>query len=678
MNNPRLLLAAFGLAVAALLPLHAAEDLIPMGFTVDMMDRTVDPKVDFAKYAWGGWAAKTEIPADKSRWGTFDGLGENNWRRIHGILEDAAAHPGDKGSERQKVGDFFASALDTAAIDAAGFQPVAPELARIAAIANLDDLARYVADADNHIGSPLFGTTIYADQKNNDTIVFYLGQGGLSLPTRDYYFDEKYAKPRAGLVEHITKMLTMVGDAPEVARKSAETVLVLETKLAGVSKTTAELRDPLANYHKMTIDEAAAAMPGFPLKTYLAALGLPAGEKEIIVSQPEFFAGLSGFLTGEPLDNWKTYLRWQALNSAAPYLSAAFEQENFNFFGQGLNGTPQQEPRWQRVARVMDGQIGFAVGRLYVEKYFPPEVKAHLETMIQMILGVLKERIANLEWMTGPTKEKALAKLATFHVIVGYPEEWRDYSKLSIDRAAGYYENVRRCSEFEAHRQLAKFGKPFDKKEWLRTPQQVNAYNQPSANQLVFLAGILQPPYFDAAMDDAVNFGAICAVIGHEITHGFDDKGRQYDAHGNLADWWTEKDADEFKARAQKLIDEYNAIEVLPGLYVNGQQTLGENIADLGGVSMAYEALERSLAGKGRKLIDGLTPEQRFFISWAQVWRTKARDDMTKKLISVDVHAPGQVRAYAPLVNLQVFFDAFGIKEGDPMWRKPELRAKIW
>ncbi|HVU18763.1 MAG TPA: M13 family metallopeptidase [Candidatus Didemnitutus sp.] len=677
MKNPRLLFAALALlGLACRLP--AAEDLIPMGFTVDMMDRSVSPGTDFAKYAWGGWAAKTEIPADKSRWGTFDGLAENNWRRIHGILEDSAAHPGARGSVSQKVGDFYAAAMDLAAVNAAGLKPIEPELARIDAIRNLDDLARYVADAQAHIGTPLFGLTIYADQKRNDTVILYLNQGGLSLPTRDYYFDEKYAKFRDGLVDHIARMLQFTGETVDASRLHAQTVLALETKLATVSKTTAELRDPEANYHKMSIEDAAAGCGAFPLKVFLTASNLPATEKDVIVAQPEFFEGLGRAIASESLDNWKAYLRWHAVNASASYLSDEVEKESFRFFGTVLNGTPAEEPRWQRVARIMDGQLGFAVGQLYVEKYFPPAVKEHLEGMIANILAILKDRITKLDWMTEPTKQKALAKLATFHVIVGYPEEWRDYSALEVDRSAGFYENVRRAAFFETNRQLAKFGKPFDKKEWLRTPQQVNAYNQPSANQLVFLAGILQPPYFDPAMDDAVNFGAICAVIGHEITHGFDDNGRQYDAHGNLADWWTDEDAKEFKARAQKLIDEYDAIEVLPGLHVNGQQTLGENIADLGGVSMAYEALERSLEGKERKLIDGLTPEQRFFISWAQVWRTKARNDATKRLIKVDVHSPGQVRAYAPLVNLQQFFDAFDIKDGDPMWRKPELRAKIW
>ncbi|HVT71697.1 MAG TPA: M13 family metallopeptidase [Lacunisphaera sp.] len=672
------LFLAGGLLALSLGPLPAAEEMLPLGFTVDLMDRTADPRADFSKYAWGGWASRTEIPADKSRWGVSEGLAENNWRRIHGLLEDAAAHPGAPGSNSQKVGDFYAAAMDTAAIEAAGLRPLEPELKEIDAIANLADLAKYVADAQLHVGSPLFGTFIYADQKKNDTVILYLGQGGLSLPTRDYYLDDKYAKFRTGLATHIANMLKLAGADEAAAQRDAATILALETALAKVSKSTAELRDPIANYHKMTVDEAAKLTGVFPLKTYLTAAEFPATEQEIVVQQPEFFAGMAKLLESEPLAAWKAYLRWQAINASAAFLSTPFEQENFRFFGTELNGTPQQEPRWQRVARGMDGQLGFAVGELYVAKYFPPEVKARLEGMINNILAILHDRIEHLDWMTDATRQKALAKLATFHVIVGYPEKWRDYSALAVDRHAGYYENIRRAANFEAHRQLAKFGHPFDKTEWLRTPQQVNAYNQPSANQLVFLAGILQPPYFDPTMDDAVNYGAICAVIGHEITHGFDDKGRLFDASGNLADWWTPADADAFKARAQKLVAQYDAYEVLPGLHVKGDQTLGENIADLGGISMAYEALERSLQGRERKLIDGLTPEQRLFISWAQVWRTKTREDALKRQVTSDVHSPGQVRAYGPLVNLPEFFATFGIKEGDPMWRKPEDRAKIW
>ncbi|MBL9214720.1 MAG: M13 family metallopeptidase [Opitutaceae bacterium] len=677
MKHSQLLFATFGLSAGALAPLAATEAMIPVAFSLDYMDRSVSPGADFNRYANGGWLERTEIPADKSRWGAFDALGENNWRRIRGLLEEAAADPGPAGTTRQKVGDFFATALDTAAIDAAGLKPIEAELARIEALGSVDDLARYVADAHAHIGAPLFSFNIYADQKKNDDVAFYLLQGGMSLPTRDYYFDEAHAKVRTAFIEHVARLLELAGAAAESARAQAETVFDLERALAQDAKPPAELRDPLANYHKLTRAEAAAAAAGFPLPTYLEALGLPEAERDLIMGQPQFFASLGRLLTERPLAEWKSYLRYQALAAAAPYLAAPFENERFRFYQQVLSGVPQQEPRWRRAATVLDGTIGFAVGRLYVERYFPPAVKARLESMVDNMRGVLKDRILALDWMSDATKARALEKLAAFRVVIGAPEEWRDYSALEVARD-GFYANVHRAFAFDHRRQLAKFGRPFDRSEWLRTPQQVNAYYQPSAGQLVFLAGILQPPYFDPAMDDAVNYGAIVAVIGHEITHGFDDKGRLYDAQGNLADWWTAEDAEKFNARAQKLVEQYGAYEALPGLFVNGKLCLGENIADLGGTSIAFEALQRSLRGKERPLIDGLTPEQRFYIAWAQVWRTKFRDDALRRAVATGPHSPGMFRAYGPLVNQQSFFDAFGIKEGDPLWRKPEQRAKIW
>lgn len=679
MISLRFLRFAAGLAGAAALvgTARAADELIPLSFSVELMDRSVKPGEDFAKFAWGAWAAKTEIPADKARWGAGDMLGQNNWQRIRGLLEETAANPGAAGTHRQKVGDFFASAMDVAAIDAAGLKPLQRDLDRIAAIKNVEDLVRHVADAHVHVGAPVFGGFVYADLKDNTAIRFYLSQGGLSLPTRDYYFDEKHAKARAGFVEHVAKMLALAGATEEQAKREAEAVMALETKLAEVSKTPTELRDPLANYHKMTVDEAQATMPGFPLKLYLQAALVPATEKEIIVQQPKFFGRVAELLKSEPLEAWKTYLRYHQIKDAAIYLATPFEEESFRFFAKELNGTPQPEPRWQRVAKRLDPQIGYAVAELYVAKYFPPTVKARLDAMVDLMKEVLRDRIKGLPWMTETTKQRALEKLASYRVMVGAPPKWRDYSALKIRRGS-YYENVRAAAEFETKRQVAKFGKPFDRDEWLLTPHLVNAYNQPSANQLVFLAGILQPPYFDPAMDDAVNFGAICAVIGHEITHGFDDKGRLYDAKGNLADWWTKEDSAAFKERAQKLVEQFNSYHALPGLAINGQLTLGENIADLAGVSIAYEALQRSLKGKERKTIDGFTPEQRFFLSWAQVWRTKTREDRMKTLLQTDVHSPGEFRAFGPLVNLQEFFDAFGIKEGDKMWRAPETRAQIW
>ncbi len=676
LNRIRALAALLLIPAVHFLPAEEVE-LIPVAFSADYMDTAVSPADDFFRYANGGWLDSTEIPADKSRWGAFDTLAENNWRRIRNLLEEIAATDAAAGTNLQKVADYYRSAMDTAAIDAAGIAPLQPEFAAIAAIGDTTDLARYLADAHRKIGTAVFGAYVYADQRDNNSVIYQMTQGGLSLPTRDYYFDEQYAKYLPLFTAHMARMFELAGVPADQAAADAATVLDLETKLAGFSKTVAAMRDPIENYHKMTFAEAAAEMPHFPLPTYLKTFGVPATESHLDLQQPEFFRGVSDLLDSESIDTWKTYLRWHALTAAAPYLARPFEEENFRFFSSELSGTPEQEPRWQRAARQLDAHVGFALGEIYVAKYFPPAVRDRLEEMIGMMRTVLEERIHKLDWMSEETKTKALEKLTTFRVVVGYPPEWRDYAGLEVVPDS-YFANVLHGAEFETERNLAKLPKPFDKAEWLMTPQQVNAYYQPSAGQLIFLAGILQPPYFDPEMDDAVNYGAICGVIGHEITHGFDDKGRNYDAHGNLNDWWTEIDATEFTARAQKLVDQYSAYEVLPGVFVNGEQTLGENIADLGGVSIALEALDRSLANKRVGLIDGLSPRQRFFIAWAQMWRTKYRDDALKRAVASGVHSPGTVRAIGPLVNVPEFFETFDIEEGDPMWRAPDSRAKIW
>ncbi|MFI5358375.1 MAG: M13 family metallopeptidase, partial [Opitutales bacterium] len=494
----------------------------------------------------------------------------------------------------------------------------------------------------------------------------------------DYYFGDQFAKYRTAFVEHVAKMFTLAGEAPEVAATDAKTVFALETALAANAKSPVELRDPLANYNKMPTTGLAAIFPAFPLATYLADRGItgPAAG-EIIVGQPKFFEGLQQQLTARPLGEWKTYLRYRLLRTSASYLAAPFEQEYFHFYSTVLRGTPAMEPRWQRASRVVDGEIGEALGQLYVARYYPPEAKARMDQMIHNITAVMRSRLEKVDWMTETTRQKALAKFDRFVAKIGHPDKWRDYATVDVKPGA-YLANVRAATAFEVRREIAKLGQPVDKMEWDMTPPTVNAYFNPTANNINFPAGILQPPFFDFTLDDAVNYGGIGAVIGHEITHGFDDQGRHYDADGNLSEWWTEKDAAEFKARAQKVVDQFNSYEVLPGVHVNGELTLGENIADLGGVSLAYEALERSLVGKERKLIDGLTPEQRFFLSWAQVWRTNIRESALRQQVAADPHAPGNYRAIGPLVNFQPFYDAFGIKEGDPMWRKPELRAKIW
>ena len=682
MPSLRPLALATGLAASFLL-LRAADLPAPAKpvaprFSVGNMDPTVDPRADFARYAWGNWMKNNPVPADKSRWGSFNELLTFNQTALKGIMETAAANSHEPGSVEQLVGDFYRSAMDTAMIDAAGLKPLAADLAQIDAMKTAADLGHTVAALHNRNLGGLFNAFVFTDQKNSAVNALYAVQGGLSLPSKDYYVAEQFEKTRAEFLAHVEKMFTLAGDTPEAAAAGAKTVLVVEKSLAAVSRTPVQLRDSLANYNKMPTGDFIAKLPAFPLAAYLAERGIsgPAAG-EIIVGQPEFFAGLQQELSTRPLSDWKVYLRYHVLRTAAPYLATPFETERFHFYSTVLQGAPAMEPRWQRVSAVVDTELGEALGQLYVAQYYPSDAKARMETMIANITAVMHDRIGKLDWMTEPTRQKALAKFDRFYAKVGHPAKWKDYRNVTI-RPDTYLANTLATTEYEVKRNVAKLGQAVDKTEWGMTPPTVNAYFDPTANNINFPAGILQPPFFDFSLDDAVNYGGIGAVIGHEITHGFDDQGRHYDGEGNLVEWWTEQDAKEFTARAKKIIDQYSSYEVLPGVHVKGELTLGENIADLGGITLAYEALQRSLVGKERKIIDGLTPEQRFFIAWAQVWRTTIRDDEQRRRVSVDPHAPGWCRAIGPLVNFQPFYDAFGIKEGDPMWRKPEDRAKIW
>src|SRR5258706_120828 len=680
MRYPRLLLAVTALAALVCGPLSAAEPAkpVPPRFSAGYIDRSADPRADFARYAFGAWQKVNPVPVDKARWGSFNELEQYNLLALKGILEAAAARTAKLGSVEQKVGDFFKSAMDTAAVDAAGMKPVEAELARVAAIASRAELAPSLAALHDRGVDGFFRVFVRADQKKSEINALYAYQGGMSLPSKAYYFDEQFEKFRTAFVEHVAKMLALAGDAPESAAAGAKAVFEIEKALAAEAKAPAELRDALANYNKMPTADLAGKLPVFPLARYLADRGIagPAAA-DIVVGQPRFFEGLQRQLSERPLGDWKVYLRYHVLRTAAPYLAPPFEAEHFRFYGTVLRGTPEMQPRWQRAARTIDGTIGAALGQLYVERYYPPEAKARMDEMIRNITAVMRDRLQKLEWMTEPTRKKALAKFERFVAKIGYPAKWRDYSSVAI-RPGAFLANVRAATEFEVKRRLSQLGKPVDKTEWRMTQPTVNAYFDPTANNINFPAGILQPPFFDYSLDDAVNYGGIGAVIGHEITHGFDDQGRHFDADGNLADWWTPDDAARFEARAKKVGEQFSGYEALPGVKVNGELTLGDNIADLGGASLALEALERSLAGKEKKLIDGFTPEQRFFLSWAQVWRTNIRENALRQQVAVDPHSPGNFRAIGPLVNLQPFYDAFGIKEGDPMWRKPEDRAKIW
>jgi putative endopeptidase len=649
-------------------------------FSVNYMDRSAGPGTDFYHFADGQWLKDNPVPADKSRWASFSELAERNWFLIHGILEEAAQQSDTlpAHSPRREVGDFYASVMDTNRIEALGLKPIAADLKKIDRVKSTKDLFALLADFHQRGIGGMFDAGFGPDEKNSSVYAVELGQGGLALPDRDYYLKESFAGKLKQYHEHVVKMFTLLGEPPADAASDADTVVALETELAKASRTRVELRDPDKNYNKFSGGELADKTPALLWNIYFADRNLAAPAYEI-VGQPEFFTVVNRLVQERPLADWKIYLRWHLLHGSAPYLTAALEQENFNFYGKVLSGQPEQEPRWKRAAHVLDGTIGEALGQLYVEKYFPPEARARMNDLVENEKSVFHDRLEKVSWMTETTRAKALAKFARFTQKIGYPAKFRDYSAVVI-RRDDLLGNVRRAAAFESHREIVRVGKPVDRTEWGMTPETVNAYFNPEQNEIVFPAGILQPPFFDVTMDDAVNYGAIGVVIGHEMTHGYDDQGRKYDADGNLNDWWTEADAKAFDARAQLVVDEYNGFEALPGLHVNGKLTLGENLADLGGVHIAYEALERALARdpSKRQTIDGFTPEQRFFISFAQIWRTNIRDAEAQRLITVDPHSPGRFRAYGPLLNVQEFYEAFNIQPGSPMWLPPEQRAVIW
>jgi putative endopeptidase len=672
-----------GLTLAALTVV--GEPLAPFGpeprvpaFSIAYMDRSVDPAADFYSFADGQWAKDNPVPPDKARWASFVELAERNSYLIHALLEEAAAGDYPKGTPRREVGDFYVSAMDTNRLEQLRFQPIAADLKRIDGIKSTDDLFRTLAWFHDQGVFGMFRAEVSPDAKQSSIYALELDQGGLSLPDRDYYLKDSFATQRQEYREHVAKMFALLGERPDDSDAHALLVLDLETELAKASRTRVELRDPDKNYNKFTKSELLAKSPAITWQVYLGERNLEQ-VSYAVVGQPEFFEAVDKLVASRPLSDWRVYLRWHVLHASAPYLCQDAELEDFNFFGKALSGQPEQEPRWKRAFHALDRGIGEAVGQLYVEKYFPPEAKARMTDLVDNLKGVFKDHLEKVDWMTATTRAKALAKFARFTQKIGYPDKFRDYSSVEIKRD-DYLGNVRRAAAFDQHRQLARVGQPVDRGEWHMTPPTVNAYFNPLQNEIVFPAGILQPPFFDVNMDDAVNYGAIGVVIGHEITHGYDDEGRKYDAEGNLNEWWTKEDAQEFEARAQKVVDEYNAFETLPGVHVNGKLTLGENLADLGGVSIAYDALERDLTRdpSKRKSIDGFTPEQRFFISFSQVWRTNIRDAEARRLVTVDPHSPGRFRAVGPLVNYQQFFDAFHIKAGDPMWRAPELRAHIW
>jgi len=661
------------LVLALVAPLSA--QLPYKGFNPANIDPTVKPCQDFFQYAVGGWAKRTAIPAEYERYGVDQEIDTRTHQILREIMASAAAAKAAPGSEAQKVGDFYASGMDEAGIEAAGIAPLKPFFARIDGVKDAATLAAALADLHRQGAFAGFSFSIEQDDKESSRYSMVLAQGGLGLPDRDYYLkdDAKSKELLAAYRAHVAKVLTLAGADP----RDADRILALETRLAKASMTRVEQRDPNAIYHAMTPAQLKAAVPGFPMDLYLKALGMPVPDR-FVVRQPAFLAELGRMMQDLPADQWRVYLRWTLLRHVAPALSSAFEQEAFAFYGTRLQGTTAQHPRWKRVMFAADRGLGEALGKLYVQRAFPASSKAKVLEMVENLRTALRARIDSLAWMTAPTKAKARQKLAAMRVKIGYPDAWREYAKLEIKRQP-YVLNVLETRRFEFQRRLAKLGKPIDRNEWDMTPQTNNAYYNPTMNEIVFPAGILQPPYFDASADDAVNYGNIGATIGHEMTHGFDDEGRQYDADGNLKSWWTPADEKAYNVRADLVVKQFDAFEPLPGLKLNGKLTLGENIADLGGLKIAWAAWKLSQKGKapvGR--IEGFTPEQRFFLGYAETWRTLTREEATRLRVVTDPHSPAKFRVNGPLANLPEFYEAFDCKDGDSLKRPLNERPSIW
>jgi len=650
-----------------------------VGITIANIDPSVKPCEDFFHYASGNWLKNNPIPAAESRWGSFNELADHNNATLRAILNDAAKNfaKAPKGSNAQKVGDFYASAMDSAAIEAAGLKYLQPHLNRIAAIKDLGEMQRFLADPKAQAGSVWYSAGVGQDEKISTQYAVQMGQGGLSLPDRDYYLkdDARSKAIRAAYDAYLVNTFKMLGDAEATAKTNAAAVARIETRLAKASKSRVDLRDPYANYNKMTVAQADAAYPNLALPLTLKESGLGAA-KEVIVGQPDFLKEVSAMLKEEPLADQKQYLRFHLVSSVTAALPKAYGDEAFRF-SQTLSGAKKQQPRWKRMLGSTDRALGEAFGQLYVDKAFSPAAKARAKQMIENLRTAYAERIKATDWMSAGTKAEALKKLNAFTVKIGYPDKWKDYSALSISRES-YLDNLLAARVWANQDQINHFGKPIDRNEWGMTPPTVNAYYNPPMNEIVFPAGILQPPFFDPKADDAVNYGGIGAVIGHEMTHGFDDQGRQYDAKGNLRDWWTKDDADKFNAKAAMVGQQYDAFTPLDSVHVNGKLTMGENLADLGGLTIAYQAFEKTPQAEAQAKIDGFTPEQRFFLAFAQIWRTNIRPEAVRQQVQVDPHSPAQFRTNGPLMNMPEFYKAFSCQDGNKMMRAQNDRSKIW
>ena len=654
------------------------EAVMTSGIDLTNLDTTAVQGADFYQYACGGWMKKHPLTNEYSRFGSFDMLAENNREQLKGLIVEIAAGQNAQGTIGQKIGDIYKLAMDSVKLNADGVTPIQADLEKIASVKDKSEIVPLMAELAHSGVFPYFSFYVGADIMDSKSNLFQLYQGGISLGEREYYLDndDVTTNIRNKYKEHIVKMFQLAGFDEAAAKKKMEAVMDIETRIAKASFSAVEQRNPAANYHKMSLDELKKEIPGIDWDAFLNGIGVK-GVTELSVSQVDPIKEVEKIINSLPVENQIAYMQWSLIDRAAGYLSDDLVAQNFDFYGKTLSGKQTNQPRWKRAVSTVNGVLGEAVGQMYVEKYFPAAAKERMVQLVKNLQTALGERIRNLEWMGDSTKIKAIEKLNSFYVKVGYPDKWRDYTGLNIEKDS-YWANVKRATEFELDYMLSKAGKPVDRDEWGMTPQTVNAYYNPTTNEICFPAGILQYPFFDMNADDAFNYGAIGVVIGHEMTHGFDDQGRQFDKDGNLKDWWTAEDAKRFEERAQVMVNFFDSIQVLPGLNANGSLTLGENIADHGGLQVSFQAFKNATKDAPLPVEDGFTPEQRFFLSYAGVWAGNIRDEQIRLQTKSDPHSLGRWRVNGALPQIGAWYDAFGIKEGDPMYLAPEKRVSIW
>ena len=667
--------AALCLSMAAC---NSGKGNLTTGIDLANLDTTALPGTDFYQYACGGWMKNHPLTDEYSQYGSFTVLAENNRKQMQGLIEELAKGQHEAGSVAQKIGTLYNLAMDSVKLNQEGTAPIKTELEEIASLKNKADVYALLGSLERRGITSYLGTGVGADQKNSDMNAVYTSQAGLSMGERDYYLatDEATTKIREAFKVHVAKMYQLAGFDEATANRGRDIVMDVETRLAKTFRSMVELRDPQANYNKMTLDELKQKYASFNWDAYLTNLGLK-NVQEIIVGQPEALAEAAKILDSLPVEQQVLYLQWKLIDRAASFLNDEIVEQNFDFYGRTMSGAKEMQPRWKQAVSVTGSVLGEAVGQMYVEKYFPAAAKERMVTLVKNLQTALGERIQALEWMSDSTKARALEKLAAFHVKIGYPDKWKDYGKLDI-KDDSYYANIERATVWASDENMAKAGKPVDKEEWHMTPQTVNAYYDPPTNEICFPAAILQPPFFDMQADDAFNYGAIGVVIGHEMTHGFDDQGRQYDKDGNLKDWWTAEDAERFNQRAQVMVNFFDSIQVAPGVHANGRQTLGENIADYGGLQVAYQAFKTATKDAPLATVDGLTPEQRFFLAYAGVWANNVRPEFVLYLTKMDVHSLGEWRVNGALPQIDAWYEAFNIGEADPMFVPKEERVAIW